>query len=338
MDRLLAARPDPAVVLVPGRRGVAVLASGPAARGESQLVTALHAAWRSVVLVALGIFLRSTGRPQTNYTFEDTLTQIGLGYFFLYLLARTSPRVQILASAAILGATWGAFALYSPPEGLTPAMTGVTADWPHHPTGFEAHWDKNANAAWAVDRWFLNQFPRETAFAFNRGGYATLSFVPTLATMTLGLLAGGVLRGPRRPWSKVRLFAAAGVAGLAAGYGLGQLGVCPVVKRIWTPTWVLFSGGWCCLMLAAFYAVVDVLGWRGWTFPLAVVGANSIAAYAMEHLFGGFLADALKRHLGADTFKAFGDAYEPLVLGAGVLMVLWLMLFWMYRRRVFIKI
>ena len=52
----------------------------------------------------------------------------------------------------------------------------------------------------------------------------------------------------------------AGAAGLAAGWGLGELGICPVVKRIWTPSWVLYSGGFCCLFLAGFYAVLDIVG------------------------------------------------------------------------------
>jgi predicted acyltransferase len=79
-------------------------------------------------------------------------------------------------------------------------------------------------------------------------------------------------------------------------------------------------------------------GWRRWAFPLAVVGANPIAAYLMEHLFGGFVRDALRRHLGAETFRVFGPAYEPLVLGAGVLLVLWLLLFWLDRRKLFLKV
>ena len=74
-------------------------------------------------------------------------------------------------------------------------------------TGFAAHWNKNSNLAWAFDTWFLNLFPREKPFAFNRGGYATLSFIPTLGTMILGLIAGGVLRSERAPWAKVRWLA-----------------------------------------------------------------------------------------------------------------------------------
>jgi predicted acyltransferase len=110
------------------------------------------------------------------------------------------------------------------------------------------------------------------------------------------------------------------------------------VKRIWTPAWTLFSGGWCLLLLAAFYGVLDVWQKRAWAFPLAVIGLNSIAAYCMEHLFGGFIRSALVTHFGPAMFRVAGKAYEPLLLGGATLLVLWLLLFWMYRRKLFLRI
>jgi predicted acyltransferase len=205
-------------------------------------------------------------------------------------------------------------------------------------TGFAAHWNKNTNLAWAFDTWFLNLFPRERPFTNHPGGYATLSFLPTLATMILGLIAGGVLRGPRPPIRKVAWLAAAGAIALASGWLLGVTGVCPVVKRIWTPSWVLFSGGWAFLFLAAFYLVMDLWNRRAWAFVLVVVGMNSIAAYLIAHLFEKFIADALPRHFGRKWFTFAGAGYEPLILGAGILGVEWLILFWMYRRKIFLRV
>jgi heparan-alpha-glucosaminide N-acetyltransferase len=69
------------------------------ARGQSTARMTLHACWRALILIVLGFFLRSIGRPQTNFTFEDTLTQIGLGYVFLFLLGFLRPRAQWLALA-----------------------------------------------------------------------------------------------------------------------------------------------------------------------------------------------------------------------------------------------
>jgi predicted acyltransferase len=375
------------------------------ARGQSAGRMTLHAAWRALVLIALGIFLRSIGKPQTYYTFEDTLTQIGLGYLFLFALGFRPARDQVVALVLILIGYWAAFALLPLPGTDFPySKVGVPSDWPHLSTGFTAHWNKNSNAAWKFDRWFLNLFPRERPFEFNGGGYATLSFIPTLGTMILGLLAGDLLRGDRRPGAKVGTLIGVGILLLAAGWGLGAVGVCPVVKRIWTPSWTLFSGGWCFVLLAGFYRVLDgheagagplvriatliaaglllfvavwgLEGWsvhpalgriwmpsspvfrgvcfllltagvfgvldalpgRAWAFPLIVVGMNSIAAYCLAHLIEGFLVSSFKTHLGPDVFLSLGKAYAPLLQGACVLLLMWLILLWMYGRRLFLRI
>ena len=310
-----------------------------AARGQSRARLIAHAAWRAVVLVALGIFLRSVNSERTNFTFEDTLTQIGLGYLPLFILGLRPVREQWIALGVILTVYWAAFAVYpAPSAGFDYRAVFVPPDWPHLMTGFAAHWNKNSNLAWAFDRWFLNLFPRSTPFVANAGGYATLSFIPTLATMILGLIAGGVLRSERPARAKPAWLVTAGLVSLALGYAAGWLGICPVVKRIWTPSWVLFSGGWCFLMLAAFYVVIDFRGWKAWSFPLVVIGMNSIAAYCMSGLLKSFIVHNLKTHLGPDSFGAFGPAHEPLVLGAAVLLVLWLVLFGMYRQRIFVRI
>jgi predicted acyltransferase len=308
------------------------------ARGQSMGGLTAHAFWRALLLILLGVFLRSTGSSQTNWTFEDTLSQIGMGYGFLFLIGLRSMRDQWIALGLLLVGYWAAFAVYSPPPGFDFTKVGVPADWPHLMTGFAAHWNKNANLAWAFDTWWLNQFPRAKEFLYNGGGYATLSFIPTLATMILGLIAGGVLRGEQTAGAKIRWLAIAGIVSLSAGWLVGALGICPVVKRIWTPSWVLFSGGWCFLILAGFYAIMDVARFKGWAFPLVVVGMNSIAAYSIAHLFDGFIAKNLKTHFGQNAFRLVGDAYEPFVHGLAILLVMWLILYWMYRRKIFLRI
>ncbi len=309
------------------------------ARGSSKTQTLAHALWRSLILVFLGVFLRSRHASRTYFTFEDTLSQIGLGYPILFLLALYSVRVQLSALVVILVGYWCAFALYpAPGADFDFAAVGVSADWAHHPTGFAAHWDKNSNLAWAFDVWFLNLFPRENVFKYNGGGYSTLSFIPTLGTMIMGLLAGGVLKRPGSAWSRIGLLVVAGGLAIVTGWGLGELGICPVVKRIWTPSWTLYSGGICLLALAVFYLILDVAGVRFWAFPLRVVGMNSIAAYCMAGLFDGFIGQNLTIHLGHAPFRSLGGPYEPLLHGAGVLLVLWLILFWMYRRKIFLRV
>jgi predicted acyltransferase len=311
------------------------------ARGQTPSRMLGHAVWRALLLILLGVFLRSTSRTVTNWTFEDTLTQIGLGYGFLFLLGLRPQREQWLALGVVLVGYWTAFVAWPlPPADFDYGAVGVKPEWlaTHGLAGLAAHWQKNSNLAWAFDTWFLNLFPRERPFLFNGGGYATLSFVPTLATMILGLIAGNVLRGSRDAAARLRWFLVAGVVGVASGAILGWLGLCPVVKRIWTPSWVLASGGGCFLLLAAFYWAIDVRQRRGWAFPLLVIGANSIAAYLIAHLFDAFIAKNLTTHLGAGVFRIAGAAYEPLLHGAAVLAIMWLLLWWLFRRRVFLKI
>ena len=92
-------------------------------------------------------------------------------------------------------------------------------------------------------------------------------------------------------------------------------GVAPVVKAIWTPSWVLFSGGWCFLMLAAFYGLVDGLGFRRAVFPLTVIGMNSIVAYSLAHLYPALAFNSLERVFGSRVFQLLGDAYQPMLYG-----------------------
>jgi heparan-alpha-glucosaminide N-acetyltransferase len=297
-----------------------------------------HALWRAFLLAALGIFLRSTHSPITNFTFEDTLTQIGLGYPFLFLLGFRPPKWQWTALAVLLTGYWLAWAIYpAPGPGFDYQAVGVPPDWQHHYSGFAAHWNKNSNLGNAFDQWFLNLFPRVKPFVFNRGGYLTLSFIPTLGTMILGLIAGNWLRAGARKIPMKRLLLA-GVAGIAAGLLLHVAGICPVVKRIWTPSWTLFSGGACFLLLAAFSWIIEIRGYRKWAFPLVVIGMNSIAAYLIAHLFEAFIADSLRIHLGAGFFAFLGQGLEPFLKGAAVLLGYWLILFWMYRRKLFLRI
>ena len=299
-----------------------------------------HTIKRSFILIFLGIFLRSMHSGQTNFTFEDTLTQIGLGYTFLVIISLYSQRVQIGALIFILLAYALAFALYPlPGAGFDYASAGVSPNWEHNLTGFAAHWNKNTNFAWAFDQWFMNIFPRENIFLFNQGGYSTLSFIPTLGTMILGLLAGNILNSSVLASKKLSSFIYAGIALILFGIILHATGLNPIVKRIWTPGWTIFSGGICFLFLAMFYGLIDMKGRHKSSFLLMVIGVNSIAAYVIAD--GGMrnlINDSLFIHLGKNFDQIFGVAYSTLVSGALVLFFEWLILYWMYKKKIFIKI
>src|SRR6187401_1458173 len=297
-----------------------------------------HAVWRSVLLMLLGIFLRSMESRQTYWTFEDTLTQIGMGYTFLFLLAFTSLRTQVITFVVILVAFWTAFVLYPlpGPDFNYPAV-GVPADWPHLYTGFLAHFNKNSNLSWAFDVWFLNLFPRESPFLFNEGGWSTLSFIPTLATMMLGMWSGQWLKSSKSQEEKFRGLAMSGVALTLAGLILQWVHLNPIIKRIWTSSYTLYSGGLILLILAGLYFITEIKGWRRWAFPLLVIGSNSIAIYVMSWTIEHFISSALIRHFGAAPFLILGAPFEPVLRGIGVLIVFWLILYWMYRRKIFLR-
>ena len=130
-----------------------------------------------------------------------------------------------------------------------------------------------------------------------------------------------------------------GILLLVAGVVLHITGINPIIKRIWTPAWTIFSGGLCFLMLALFYGIVDVAGKKKWSYFLMVIGANSIAAYVMADAgFRSLIKKSLFIHFGKNFDKILGAPYATLVSGTITLFILWLILNWMYKKKIFIKI
>jgi len=302
-----------------------------AAEGHSFGRQFRHALGRVLVLVLLGLMLY--GQRERAYVFTNVLAQIGLGYAFVFLLIGRGWRVQLAAVTAILVGYWLAFALYPvPPPGFDYAK--VSAKGAEVLPGFWAHWCKNTNLAADFDRWFLNLLPQAKPFDVNKGGYQTLNFVPEMANMILGLMVGEMLRRETASDRRLRWLALAGAACLALGWVAG-LTICPMVKRIWTPSFALWSGGWTLWLLAAFYAVIDVAGWRRWSFPLLVVGMNSIAIYLMAQLWPSWIKTLLRAHIGQEFFNS---TYGPIWEQSSVLLVLWLICFWLYRQKIFLRI
>ena len=155
--------------------------------------------------------------------------------------------------------------------------------------------------------------------------------------MILGLLTGGWLKSSGTRERKLEGLAIGGVLLLLLGLLFQWAGICPIVKRVWTSSYTLYSGGWVVLILAGFYGLLEWKGWRDWAFPLVVVGMNSIAIYVMSWTMTGFFADALDRHFGS-VFWIAGPTFRPVLLGFSVMLVFWCILCWMYRRKIFLRI
>ncbi len=312
-------------------------------KGDSYSSSLGHALWRALILVALGIFLRSNGRDQTNFTFEDVSTQIGLGYFFIFLLLGRGWLVPIVAAIAIL-AGYHALFEYWPrvAENFDAAAAGIPADWNQY-SGRLAAWNKHLNPAGYFDQWFLNLFPRPKPFVFNGGGYQTLSFIPSMATTLFGVLAGMMLRLDMKLAWKVAALFAWGLVFLAIGTLAdssvwpweGTWCYAPVVKRIWTPSWAVYSTGWTLVTLALFVMVIDGFGWRSWSFPLYVVGMNSIAMYVMSWLTKPWIEKSIKTHFGATIFDG---TYGPIIESVTLVLALWIICYWMHRRGIYLRI
>ena len=306
------------------------------ARGDRWTQLFGHALLRSVVLVVLGVFLASNGSSHTDFTFTNVLAQIGLGYTFAFLVLGQRSSVQLAVAILILVADWLLFARYPLPGPEFPYGLFGVSEPQLMMRGLFAHWNKNTNVAAEFDRWFLNLFPHpsDEPFRFNPGGYATLNFIPSIATMIFGILAGELLMSRPGRISKPRIL-------LLVGAGLWMLGhvldatLCPIVKRLWTPSWVIASSAWTCWMLAAFYWVIDSWGFKRWSLPLAVVGTNSIAIYLMSQLMRKFVITSIQTHYGTTVFSGTSG---PLIRGLSVLAVLWLICFWLYKRKIFFKI
>ena len=158
-----------------------------------------------------------------------------------------------------------------------------------------------------------------------------LSTIPTISTTILGLLIGGLLRSSRPAQSKVKIMAITGIAGLALGYALSPF--IPVVMKMWTTSYGILTASWACLLFLVFYWIIDVRGYRKWAFPFVVIGVNALAAY-----LGGTvtrlhdIVNVLTRGAEA-TLGAFGPLFGSLVF----LGVEWLILYWMYQRKIFLS-
>jgi heparan-alpha-glucosaminide N-acetyltransferase len=152
------------------------------------------------------------------------------------------------------------------------------------------------------------------------------------------LLSGELLRSNLTIIRKLKRLVLFGVAGTIGGALIALVGLCPIIKRIWTPSWAICSAGWVTLILAGFVAIVEWRGWKRWTFPFVIVGLNPITLYCMWQLMGGFIRENVQRHIGRHIFELFGPAYVPVLERATVLLVLWLVILWMYRRKIFLRI
>lgn len=167
-------------------------------------------------------------------------------------------------------------------------------------------------------------------FGDNEG---VISNLPAVATALLGALAGHWLRSDKHtPNRKVLGLAAAGVASLLVSW-LWSFQF-PIVKNVWSSTFVLWAGGWSLLLLALFYWIIDVRGYKRWSFFFKVIGMNSITIYLANRFFDFGIITKVFLH---GVLPYFGHI-EPLVWSCSVIFTWWLFLYFLYRQKIFLRV
>lgn len=254
--------------------------------------------------------------------FTNVLQTIACGYVVTGLMLLHVPRrLHIWITAALLAGYWLIMTLV-PMPGLEPGVL-----------------EEDRNLATWIDISLLGSHVYR--HRVSEGVYTVhyAYFLPIMtfsATVMLGMYAGRWLSSAHTPSRKLLGLVAAGVVSLALGWIWSFW--FPIIKPLFTSSMVLWASGWGFLLLALFYGLIDVLGWRAWAFPFQVIGANALFAYLVSHLFSsqirgmsGVLFDGLARHL-----EPFG--LSSVVASFGYVLIMWLMLWFLYRHKLFWRV
>jgi len=283
---------------------------------------------RTVILFVLGMAAQGNlldFKLDTFHIFSNTLQAIAVGYLIGAILLLEVPVIgQVLATLGLLLAYWALLAFVPFPGGQAGLL------------------EPQNNLALVVDKWVFGRFQDGTTYTWLVSG---LGFA---ATTMLGVFGGQLLRSRWSPWMKATWITLLGILCLAAGWAWGfwlpsiaatsppfvQHLSLPIIKHIWTSSMVLWAGGWSFLLLAVFYAIIDVIGWRRWAFFFIVIGANAIAVYMATHVIEFHdISDPVVGGL-AEHFGRFGAITKDLCAFAAI----WLILWYMYRNKTFVRV
>lgn len=249
-----------------------------------------------------------------NLRIPGVLQRIAIAYLFAALIVmNASIRGQAIAFGSILVVYWLVVWLVPVPG------------YPH--------------SAWATMEGSLPGFIDRHVIPFKTCCYpygdneGVISNFPAIATCLMGALAGHWLRSEKpTPQRKALMLAVAGVASLLVAW-IWHFQF-PIIKNIWSSTFVLWAGGWSLLLLALFYWIIDVKGHRKWAFYFKVIGMNSITIYLVDRFFDfGSITKVFLHGL----LPVFGH-YQPLVWSCSVVFTAWLFLYFLYRHKIFLRV
>jgi predicted acyltransferase len=277
--------------------------------GESRSRITGHAVRRALVLLLLGWALYCIEPGRITFRFQNVLAQLSVTYLIAYAVMRRSARAQIALSFGLLILTEVLYRTFGAPGFNQPFA-------PDHNFG-----------AW-VDTMISGEL--------SAGHWVSFNAIPTAAHTIWGVLAGQLLMSARPPRRKIAILAGTGLAGVAAGFALNP--VTPIIKRIATSSFVITSGGLCLLALALCYGLVDVLGFRKGSRFFAVVGMNCLAIYLFTESGGTSWVLRLVAPFATLLFSWAGGVAAGIAASLAAWSLLWLMCYWLYKRKIVIKI
>jgi len=251
-----------------------------------------------------------------NVRFASVLAHIGLAWFFgalIYMYSQKTLTVALWIVAILVG--YGALNLLI----LSPEATGSNPFLPEN------------NIVCQFDRWFMPGVLYNGIF----DPEGILSVIPAIATALMGMLTGHYLHrnSVHSPASKVAMYLLTGITLIVISLCVNIL--IPINKALWSSSFTLLTGGICILLFAIFYWVIDVKQWRKWAFFFRVIGLNSITIY---------MAQAIINFYGISDFFLGGIAYKLpkdvgwLMISMGYVALCWLFLYFLYRKKVFLKV
>lgn len=282
------------------------------ARGESNRTIVGHILRRTAVLIALGLVFNGILKFDfADFRYTGVLQRIALSYVFAALITVFCElRGRIAWTVGLLLGYWAIMALVPVPGFGANVLT---------PEG---------NLEGFIDRLFLPGKFCCYIFGDNEG---YLSTIPSIATVTLGVLCYHLLQIKRSETWKTLALIAGGLGCIAAGLVWSIW--FPIITRLWTSSYTILCNGWCMLLFALFYWVIDVKGWGRWAFPLVVIGMNPLTIYVLQEIFdfrnvATAFAGGLVNHSGV---------YSGLVLAVATVLAKWLFLYFLYRQKIFLK-
>ena len=270
---------------------------------------------RTALLFLLGVICNGLLKFDfANLRYAGVLQRIALCYgIAAVLFLNLKLRGQVVAIVSILLGYWAVLALVSVPGGSAGDFTQA------------------GNLCGYIDRNYLPGKIMDEYYGFgdNEG---LLSTIPAIATVLLGALAGQWLKSARTGWTKSAGLLVSGILCVAVGilWGLKF----PIIKNLWTSSFVLLAGGWSLLLLCLFYTLIDVLRWQKWSFVWTVIGMNAITIFIVPRFID---FSKMATFFLSGLAELSGD-WSSVVLVAGSLLAKWLFLYYLYRNKIFLRL